>query len=671
MKLEILETRWLFSGYFTPTSLRSLYGINSLAYGATAANGAGQTIAIVTAYDDPNIAYDLQQFDAAFSLSNPTFNVIAGDGSGTLPPADTSGKWELETALDVEWAHVVAPGASILLVEAASNSILDLAIAAQYAATRPGVSVVSMSFGSPLSGIELSASDEAILDTYFTQPAGHNGVTFVAASGDDNLGPYYPAISPNVIAVGGTEVPNASATTWTSETTWSNTGGGVSAHEPGPLWQAPFHTGNRAIPDVSMPAQAAFQVYNSYTDPTHPFYLGVDGTSAAAPLWAGLIAIINQGRSLAGLGSLTSPQALEKIYSLNASNFHDITTGSNGVYSAASGYDLVTGRGSPIANNLVVGMTNMIPIGAVTSVTSATISGWAYDPDLFTGADTLALTIDGVYRGLVAANTASTSNGTFISGRYIDGSAHGFSINLAPFNLSLGSHTVSLTLGDSGYNAAPQLLYSGTVVNHASTGVFNGFANQTAYGWAYDPDAGANPINVTLYVDGSFKAAGLANVYAGTSGIVFGGVTVSGDYHGFAINLAGLGLASGTHTVAIYAIDANGTAGITLLGTHSLTNSYAAFAGVVAPPTGTFISGFARDDDLPTTAVYVDLTIGSTTVTILANQSNFTYSGHNIGFTYDFASWGLASGSYNLFMFAHDAVTGDLGPPTIETIVVP
>src|SRR5206468_2022041 len=130
----------------------------------------------------------------------------------TLPAASVS--WGLETSLDVEWAHAIAPGAKILLVEANSSSLTDLLAAVNYARNQPGVSVVSMSWGAG------EWSGESAYDSTFTTPAGHAGVTFVASSGDSGSAgaPEWPSVSPNVLAVGGTQLSVDASGNYVSET---------------------------------------------------------------------------------------------------------------------------------------------------------------------------------------------------------------------------------------------------------------------------------------------------------------------------------------------------------------------------------------------------------------------------------------------------------------------
>ncbi len=192
----------------TPAEIRQAYGINQISFdgGAVAGSGAGQTIAIIDPYNDPYFVSsgspsfsgsDLYQFDQDFGLPNPPSFTKVNQTGGTNYPGTGGGGYFGEVALDVEWAHAVAPQANILLVEANTNSSTDLYAAAQFAARQPGVSVVSMSYGSAETNFETS------YDTYFTTPSGHTGVTFVASTGDNGSPGYYPAYSPNVLAVGG------------------------------------------------------------------------------------------------------------------------------------------------------------------------------------------------------------------------------------------------------------------------------------------------------------------------------------------------------------------------------------------------------------------------------------------------------------------------------------
>ena len=399
-----------------PNQVRGAYGLgtyaggvlsNGITFDGIQGDGSGQTIAIVDAYDDPNAASDLNAFSNYFGLptfggaGNPTFARLNQRGGTTLPGTDPNGPWhstgnstwELEESLDIEWAHAMAPMANIILFEA-SNASNGLYTAVQTAAHTPGVVAISMSWGGSEFDGETSCDSN-----YFVTPAGHlggaastggadlpGGVTFLAAAGDSGafapdtmtITPNYPASSPNVVAVGGTSL-TVDGTDYVSESGWGygdwsgllgGGGGGISANERQPSYQSgvvsTFSTTRRTYPDVAADADpnTGVALYDSWdfgqSTPWLPGALG--GTSLACPLWAGMIAVADEGRAIGGLGSLDGPsQTLPALYSLPATDFHDITSGGNGpspTYDAGSGYDLATGIGSPVGNLLLPQLVN-------------------------------------------------------------------------------------------------------------------------------------------------------------------------------------------------------------------------------------------------------------------------------------------------------------------------
>nr|AFK79156.1 peptidase S8/S53 [uncultured bacterium F25-01] len=344
---------------YSPQRIRHAYGIDQIAN-----HGGGQIVAIVDAFDDPNIAADLGVFNTQFSLTqmngtpgHAACTVAAGPHpcfekqfSNGLPPTDTG--WASEIALDVEWSHVIAPAADILLVEAKSNSNADL-YAAVDVASASGAHVVSMSWG----GREpFNASST---DVHFRK----SGVTFFASSGDSGNGASYPATSPNVVSVGGTSLKLDASSNVVAETAWSGSGGGISARETEPGYQTSFgittSTGKRPFPDVSYNANPAsgVPVYDSF---------GVGGwgqfggTSAGSPQWAAIVALVDQIRAAGPLSSNSLVSSAEYSAAVGANyalNYRDIVAGTNGscgaVCSTNVGYDFVTGLGSPIANKLI------------------------------------------------------------------------------------------------------------------------------------------------------------------------------------------------------------------------------------------------------------------------------------------------------------------------------
>ncbi len=348
---------------FTPAKLRHAYGIDQVTLGSVVGDGSGQTVAIIDAGDnpgfvsstDPNFANsDLHKFDQQFGLPDPpSFIKLNQEGQqGNYPPPDIA-NFGPEIALDVEWVHAIAPKANIVLIETNDNFAQNLIVAGvSLARSLPQVSVVSMSF---LFG---EFDGEQQFDPLFTTPSGHQGITFLASTGDTGAPGAYPAVSPNVVGVGGTSLFTDAAGNYVSETGWSGSGGGISQFEPQPAFQKGVVTQSttmRTIPDVAFDADPAtgVAIFDSTDFGASTPWDQIGGTSFACPAWAGIIAIADQDRAQLGLGTLDgATQTLPKLYSLPPSAFHDITTGNNG-FPAGPGYDLVTGIGTPQAQVLV------------------------------------------------------------------------------------------------------------------------------------------------------------------------------------------------------------------------------------------------------------------------------------------------------------------------------
>jgi hypothetical protein len=318
MHISQLASTSGFSGY-SPTQIKTAYGL-------PATGGNGTTIAIIDAYDTPSLTTDLATFCARYDL--PPTNLTVHKMSANLA---TETGWSEETCLDVEWAHAIAPYAAILLVEATSPLSNDLTSAIQYATSQPGVVAVSMSWGGPEFPTENS------YDSLFTSSY---GAAFFASSGDDGAGVSWPACSPNVVAVGGTTLNLTSNGTVNSETAWSGSGGGVSVYEPMPVYQTSYglNYSGRAVPDVSYDANPSTGVSVCYD--SNWYIMG--GTSVGTPQWAAIYAL--------ALSATHANLYFDAKYAYS-SYFRDITSGSNGNYSAGPGYDLVTGLGSPLTDD--------------------------------------------------------------------------------------------------------------------------------------------------------------------------------------------------------------------------------------------------------------------------------------------------------------------------------
>jgi subtilase family serine protease len=310
----------------SPATIKSAYGFTT-----SSTAGAGQTIAIVDAFDDPSAENDLNVFSAQFGLpscttANGCFKKVNQTGGSSTPRKDAG--WALEIALDIEWAHAIAPGAKILLVEASTNSNANLYAAVDYAKAHAGY--VSNSWGGP------ESSSESANDGHFSAA----GVSFFVSSGDNGTPAEYPSSSPNVVSVGGTTL-NFSGSTLVSETGWSSGGGGCSLYETANAAQSSYTqygqagcNGKRATPDVSLDADPAsgVSVYDTTNYQGQSGWFRVGGTSASSPMWA--------GRS-ADAGILVNAAT---VYGSTIA-YRDITSGNNGA-PCLVGFDLCTGRGS-------------------------------------------------------------------------------------------------------------------------------------------------------------------------------------------------------------------------------------------------------------------------------------------------------------------------------------
>lgn len=340
-----------FPGYFyeTPASIACLYnlvstkvpGCNPTLATANPRGGAG-AIAIVDAFDAPNAASDLAAFDQQFDIAPADFTVVYA--AGTPPPVDPSGGWELEESLDIEWAHAMAPKAKLYLVEAASNSFLDLFTAEQVASNlvvAAGGGDVSNSWG----GGEFDG--ESYFDSiFFATP----GVVYFASAGD-GAGTLYPSVSPNVVSAGGTTISrNATTGSFIFEAAWEDGGGGIAQYERRPWYQngiASLVGTHRGSPDFSFDSNPNTGVWVLDTNLYQGFPGGwfiVGGTSVASPSLAGIV-------NAAGHFAKSSAAELGNIYGNlgNGSDFNDTVVGFCSFYDGtftAPGWDFCTGVGS-------------------------------------------------------------------------------------------------------------------------------------------------------------------------------------------------------------------------------------------------------------------------------------------------------------------------------------
>jgi subtilase family serine protease len=546
-------------GGFSPQQISQAYGFNQITFsnGTIKGDGSGQTIAIVDAYNQPNIASDLATFDSMYGIAAPpSFKVVNENGGSSLPTSDST--WGLEESLDVEWAHAMAPGANILLVEASSSGYGDQMAAVNYARNQPGVSVVSMSWG----GSEWSG--ETSYDSYFTTPQGHNGVTFVASTGDNGSSgaPNYGSVSPNVVAVGGTQLSTDANGNYLGETGWNGSGGGISAYEKRPSYQPSTYINGtttatstmRMVPDVAYNGSGG-SPYAIYDTSGWGGWLTVYGTSAGAPQWASMVAIADQGRALNGLGTLDGPtQTLPSLYKLS-SDFHDIISGSNGAYSAGTGYDLVTGLGSPIANYLVPDLISGTAPTTPTGLTATAISYFQIHLSWNSVAAAHTYTIERSTDNATWQVVATTSGTTYTDNGLQGSTTYYYRIAA---NNGLGSSAYSASV-----NATTQATISGTAsfvkTDTTTEGNWQGVYGSQGYNvidnaTSYPSSAQIGPAGNSSFVWNSSTTDPRALQDVGSSNRIaacwYGG-TSSGQ--GFTVNVS---LNDGqTHQLALYLLD--------------------------------------------------------------------------------------------------------------------
>jgi subtilase family serine protease len=367
---------------YGPDQIRKAYGFDSLIDAGY--TGRGRTIVIVDAFGDPKVRQDLAEFDDLFGLPKANLEVIAPDGRVPFDKNDPNMVgWSGEIALDVEWAHAMAPGAKIKLVLAKTNTDSDIQSAIQYVADNNLGDVLSQSFGEAEDclGVNADGSHQpgvtlAAAHAQYQQLA-DEGITSFASAGDDGsaqptcdgsgemLAASTPASDPLVTGVGGTQLfADPVSGVYDHEVVWNEDkrfgaagGGGFSSHFEQPDYQQGLGAfPGRGVPDVAYNGAINHGVLVAWSvgAPVGTFYI-FGGTSAGSPQWAALAAItdqLNHGR----IGVINPA-----LYRISASNFHDVTRGNNafeGVpgYTAGKGWDPTTGLGTPYADRVALAL---------------------------------------------------------------------------------------------------------------------------------------------------------------------------------------------------------------------------------------------------------------------------------------------------------------------------
>jgi subtilase family serine protease len=313
---------------YGPADLQSAYGLGS----ASATDGAGRTVAIVDAYNDPTAEQDLATYRSQYGLNpcttaNGCFRKVNQTGGTSYPRTDAG--WATEISLDLDMVSAICPKCNILLVEASSSSFANLGTAVNYAAAH-GAVAISNSYG---------GSDSSASSSYE-----HPGIAITASTGDNGYGVESPASFPHVVAVGGTHLTRATNTRGWSESAWSGAGSGCSTLNSNPGWQTGTSCTGKANADVSAVADpnTGVAVYDSTSYQGRSGWQVYGGTSVASPIIASVYALAANSGNYAGQYTWGHASAL-----------NDVTTGSNGTCTTAvwcnarTGWDGPTGLGTP------------------------------------------------------------------------------------------------------------------------------------------------------------------------------------------------------------------------------------------------------------------------------------------------------------------------------------
>jgi subtilase family serine protease len=440
---------------YSPAQIRAAYGLPplpvtgaSLTASQAAQLGAGQTIYLIDANSDPNIVAELAAFNQKFGLPTCTTQTVSAGTSLPLPAASTSGctfsvvnatssgaitsttapydsGWATEIALDVQWSHATAPLARIILINTPDASTGSFTGAVSLA-NAMGAGSVSMSFGAP------EGSWTASADSVFTG----SGMTYLASAGDDGPSVQWPAVSPNVVAVGGTTLTYSGSGN-RSESVWSDTGGGISQYTATPSYQ------NNKVPGITTLAHRSVSDVAFNANPNSGQYVAIlpsgsstvqwmsaGGTSIGSPQWAGIFAVANAMRALSSQSTLGDPHAVlyQQIAAVSgnyASDFLDVTQGSNGSCSTCSakvGYDQVTGLGTPNASSLLTALSGATVSASAPVVTPASISGTVGTALTFTVSVTdsnpVTFSLSGAPSGMTINSAGTVSWATPFAGSY-------------------------------------------------------------------------------------------------------------------------------------------------------------------------------------------------------------------------------------------------------------
>jgi subtilase family serine protease len=534
------------SASFLGSDMRAAY------YGSGALTGAGQNLGLFE-YEGTDLADLTTYFKNVGQTNNVPVTLLSTDGTTTACVDTRAGGDcdDTEQTLDMTQAIGMAPGLASLVVYIGST---DTAIISAMTTHSPLPTTIGCSWG-------WTPADPSTLDPYFEKMSAQ-GQNFFAASGDSSTwssrNEAWPADDAYVVSVGGTDLVTASAGgAWKSETAWTDSGGGITPDKIAiPSWQAlsgVINSSNKGSttlrngPDVS--ANANFTFYTC-SDQTTCLANEYGGTSFAAPMWAGYIALVNQQLAANGespIGFINPTIYAQNVTSAYAADFHDITSGTSGSYSAVTGFDLVTGWGSPNAG-LIGALT-----GSTTTSPSYSISASPASVSVATGStgtSTITSTVSGGFSSAIAL-TAS-------------GLPTGVTVGFSPASITgAGSSTLTFTVASTTTPGTYPITVSGTSgstvettsVSLTVTGVTAGFSVSASPTTVTVDRSGTGKVTITTAVTGGFSSAIALTASGLSSGLTaaFSPTSITGAGTSTLTFTATSRATTGDHTITITA----------------------------------------------------------------------------------------------------------------------
>lgn len=489
------------SASFLGSDMRAAY------YGNGSLNGSGQNLGLFE-YLGTNLADLNTYYRNVGQTNNVPITLLSTDGTSTSCTDNAAGGHcdDTEQTLDMTQALGMAPGLSSLVMYVGST---DTAIISAMTTHNPLPTTIGCSWG-------WTPADPSTLDPYFEKMAAQ-GQNFFAASGDSSTwssrNEAWPADDAHVVSVGGTDLTTASAGgPWKSETAWADSGGGISPDKIAiPSWQqlsGVINSSNKGSttyrngPDVSANAN-----YTFYTcaDQTSCLANEYGGTSFAAPMWAGYIALVNQQLVANGqstIGFINPTIYTQNVTSSYSADFHDITSGTSGSYSAVTGYDLVTGWGSPNSGLIgaLTGSSTQNPSFTL-SASPAAISVAAGS----SGSSTITSTVANGFNSAVALTASGAPSGVTVGISPSSIGAPGSGTSTATFTVAstVAAGTYSITITGTGGGVIQTTTVSLTV----TSGVTTGLSVSASPGSITVARSSSGKVTVTTTITGNFNSA--------------------------------------------------------------------------------------------------------------------------------------------------------------------